>query len=82
MFRDYWKMSDGELKKLARRYHMQGFLEEKFVLTDDRKFESDFVINRRDVIDQLSQRDTKVLAYNALVLSIIAILVSLISLLK
>jgi hypothetical protein len=75
-------MSDEELKELGRKYHLRGFIEEGLVLTDDRKIVNDFVINRKDVIDQLSQRDTRRIAYYSMILSVIlsvaTILISLI----
>ena len=78
MFKDYEKMSNEELEKLGRKYHLQGVLEEGSVLTEDRKIISDFVVNRRNVIEQLSQRDTRKIAYHSLILSVVAILISLI----
>lgn len=77
MIRDYWKMSDKELEQLARKYNLRGFLEETFVLTDDRKVGTDFVINRKDVIEQLSQRDNRNIAFWSAIISILGAIVSL-----
>ena len=79
MFKDYWKMSDDELKRLAGKYNLRGFLEETLVLTDDRKIVNDFLINRKDVIDQLSQRDARNTARHSMVVSTVAVLISLVS---
>lgn len=63
MFRDYWKMSDEELRQLARKHNLRSFLQETKILTDDRKFDTDWIINRKEVIEQLSQRDNRIIAF-------------------
>ena len=79
MFIDYWKMSDKELEQLARKYNLRGFLEETIVLTDDRKVGTDFVINRRDVIEQLSQRDNRNIAFWSAVVAVLGAIISLLA---
>ena len=77
MFRDYWKMSDKDLEQLARKNNLRGFLEETTVLTDDRKVDTDFIINRRDVIEQLLQRDNRNIAFWSAIVAVLGAIISL-----
>ncbi len=74
-FRDYWKMSDKELEKLARKYNLRGFLEQSPISRDADN--PDFVINRRDVIEQLSQRDNRNIAFWSAVVAVLGAIISL-----
>lgn len=79
MFKNYWKMTNKELEVSARKYNLRRFLEETIVLTDDRKVGTDFVINRRDVIEQLSQRDNRNIAFWSAVVAVIGAVISLLA---
>ena len=68
MFKDYWKMSDKELEELARKYNLQHFLEEALISRD--KNNPDFLINRKYVIEQLSQRDNRNIAFCSAVVAV------------
>ncbi|OGY39131.1 MAG: hypothetical protein A2418_03060 [Candidatus Brennerbacteria bacterium RIFOXYC1_FULL_41_11] len=76
MFKDYWTMTDSQLEGLARRYNLQHFLEEALVSRDDGPL---FVINRKKIIDQLSQRDNRNISFWSAVVSVVAAIVSLAS---
>lgn len=77
MFKDYWKMPDEELERLARKYNLRGFLQETMVLTNDRKFGTDWVINRKEVIEQLLQRDNRNIAFYSAIVAILGAIISL-----
>lgn len=77
MFKDYWKMSDKELEELARKYNLRHFLEETLVLTSNRKVDTDFVINRKLVIEQLLQRDNRNIAFWSAVVAVLGAIISL-----
>ena len=77
MFKNYWKMSNEELEKLARKYKLRRFLEETLVLTDDRKVDTDFVINRRDIINQLLQKDNQKIAFWSAIVAVFGAVISL-----
>lgn len=77
MFKDYWKISDKELEQLSRKYNLRGFLQEMIVFTDDRKVGTDFVINRRDVIEQLLQRDNRNIAFGSAIVAVLGAMISL-----
>lgn len=77
MHKDYWKMSDEELEQLARKRNLRGFFEKTFVLTNDREMDTGFVINRRDVIEQLSQRDNRNIAFWSAIVAVLGAVISL-----
>ncbi len=69
-------MSDKELEQVARKYNLREFLEKTLVLTDDGKLDADFIINRKEVIEQLSRRDNRQIALWAAAIAILALLSS------
>lgn len=79
MFKNFWKMSDGELKKLAKKHNLRHFLEEDIVFTENRKVDTDFVINRKDIIEQLLQRDNRNIASRSTCASVLGAVVSLLA---
>ena len=68
MFKDYWKMKDEELERLARKYNLRGFLELSEIQRGD---EATFKINRKEVIEQLLQRDKISIAFWSAIVAII-----------
>lgn len=77
MFKNYWKMSDNKLEKLARKHNFQHFLKEEIILTENRNFDTDFVLNRKEVIEQLLQRDNQIIAFWSACISILGATISL-----
>ena len=77
MFRNYWKMSDKQLEKQAWKYHLRGFMKETLVLTDDRKLGTDFIINRRDIINQLTQKDNRNITIWSAIVAVLGATISL-----
>ena len=77
MFKDYWKMSDKELEKVARKYNLQHFLEQALLSRDDGN--PDFVINRKYVIEQLLQRDNRNIAFWSAVVAVFGAIISLLA---
>ena len=77
MFKNYRKMSDKQLIEQAHRYHLRGFMEETLIITKGRKFDTDFVINRRDVIDQLLQKDNRNIAFGSAIVAVLGAIISL-----
>ena len=77
MFRNYWKMSNNKLEKLARKHNLQHFLKEETILTKDRKTDTDFVIDRKEVIEQLLQQDNRNIAFCSACVSILGAIISL-----
>ena len=77
MFKDYWKMSDKELERVARKYHLQHFLEQALISRDDGN--PDFVINRKYVIEQLLQRDNRNIAFWSAVVAVFGAIISLLA---
>lgn len=77
MYKNYWRMPDKELERLARKYNLRGFLEETAVLTNDRKIGTDFAINRRDIIEQLLQRDNRNIAFWSAIVAVLGAAISL-----
>ncbi len=75
MFRNYWKISDEKLEKLAQEHHLQGFLEKSGLHRDENN--PHFVVNRKYVIDQLLQKDNRNIAFCAAIVSIIGAIISL-----
>ncbi len=75
MFKDYWKMSDKELEKMARKYNLQHFLEKALIGRDGNK--PNFVINRKCVIEQLLQRDNRSITFWFAIVSVLGAVVSL-----
>lgn len=73
MFRDYSKASDLELRDLARRRNLREVMEEKMVLTDERRFVNDYALNRREVIKQLSERDNRIMTLWILVIGVLSL---------
>ena len=73
--KNYWKMSNEELEGLARKYNLQYFLEP----TISRLNKPEFLINRKYVIEQLSQIDNRNIAFWAAVISVIGAIISLIA---
>ena len=73
-------MSDEELEKLARKYKLRGFLEETYILTNDRKTDTDLVINRRSVINQLLQRESRNVTFLSVIFAAVSVLGAIISL--
>ncbi len=70
-------MSDKKLEQLARKYNLRAFLEETTVLTDDRKWGTDFKINRRDVIEQLLLRDKRNISFWSAIIAVLGAIISL-----
>ena len=68
-------MSDKELEELARKYNLQHFLEQS--LLSRNADDPDFVINRRDVIGQLSQRDNQNIAFWSAIIAVLGAAISL-----
>ena len=77
MSKNYWKMDDKKLREQAQKHNLRGFMEETFTLTKDRKFDTDFVINRRDVIEQLLQKDNRNIAFWSAVVAVLGAVISL-----
>jgi hypothetical protein len=80
MHKNYWDMTDQQLRELARKYNLREFMKETFVLTKDRKIETDFEIDRRDVINQFLQRDNRNLVFWSIIISVASLIISLTSL--
>lgn len=76
MHKNYWDMTDQQLRELAQKYNLRGFMKETFVLTTDRKFDTDFKIDRREVIDQLLQRDNQNLVFWSIIISVASLIIS------
>ena len=77
MFKNYWKMNYVKLKEYARKNNLRSFMEETIVLTKNRKIDTDFVINRRCVIDQLLQRDNRDMAFWSAIIAVLGAIISL-----
>jgi hypothetical protein len=79
MCKNYWKMTDEQLKECARKNNLRGFMEETIVLTNERKLDTDFVINRRDVIEQLAQKDNRNIAMWSAIIAVLGAIISVFS---
>ena len=62
---------------VARKYKLQHFLEEGLVSKDDGN--PDFVINRKYIIEQLLQRDSRNIAFWSAIVSVVGAIISLIA---
>ena len=69
-------MTDEELKEYARKNNLRGFMEEAIVLTDDRKLDTDFMINRKDVINQLLQRDNRNISFWSAIIAVLGAIIA------
>lgn len=70
-------MSDKKLEEQARKYHLQNFLEQSLLSRGDG--DTDFIINRKHVIEQLSQRDNKNIALWSAVIAVFGAIISLLA---
>ena len=73
--RNYEKMTNEELRSLAQKHGLVGFMEKAIVFTEDRKIDTDFVVNRKEVIEQLSQRDNRNFTFWTFVVAVVSLIV-------
>jgi hypothetical protein len=71
--KDYWRMTEEELTKLAEKYHVPTMTWTK---DPDENLDADMYFDRDRVIQALTARDTALRAGRAMVTSLIALLVA------